>query len=702
MSRTHRLLSGACLILLALALSVPAFGQIEAEDLGLHAKTIEPGDATTMDDVPRPAALGSGVTVMRFKLTDIDPQADDPSDVTLQEFVIHNLGTADENDIAEVLCLDEDGNAAAPLLTSVNPGPNANVGFQATCELEGFIIPDGESETFEIAVRTVGTNELQDDDQNNTIQLRVTARYSETVGSPPTTTDFQAEVTDSAPEHIYNGGINDVSEGSYGIDSLMPGDQGVVSRFTVCDDDSNEHNLVIDQLTIKQGDDGTALFTDFASIEVFRIENNRRTQLGVLTPEPSANRGGSSDTLLLPTAVFLQDDACTTFEIEAQVSPFAFKGKIIQFSYQLSMEEPVNFQIDESVDPEIRSSQLISIGKGLVRIPDSVILAERGGGGTVTTEIPLEVMGIPLPGFGGLQVGPDGALSYDPDVLHVRNIVPADPDKYAVDIVERDNRRGITRFTIRATQQLLNRLGDADAEPEDLPIQNGPIAYVRVEAVGDPGDSTRLTLQLDDVKDAQNRVLTEDVGTDAGLIEIVAPGDVDQDGNLAVNDSLLLAQQLTLDCEDLTDTQKLIADVAEPRADADEIPVCGDTLTSADVAMIARLAIESEANASSASWAGSTRHVEPLRVDRLQASLSADTLAITAHGQGIAGTELALYRLDGHRVLGQRSSSPSVQIRLQTPSGQPLANGVYLYTVTVEGANGQRERSEARKLVVLR
>jgi len=709
MSRCYPMLAGALVLIGALAFSIPAFGQIEAEDHGYSANTIEPGDATTMDDVPRPAALGSGVTVMRFTLTDIDPQADDPSDVTIDEFRIQNLGSADESDIAEVMCLDDDGNAVAPLLTSVNPGPNANVGFSATCELDDFVIPDGESETFEIAVRTVGTNELEDDDQNNTIRLRVTANYSETVGSPPTETDFSAEVTDGAPERIYNGGINDISEGSFGVDSLMPGNQDVVSRFTVCDDDSNEHNLVIDQLKIKQGEDGTALFTDISSIEIYRIDNTRRTQLGTLTPGAAANRSGASDTLLLPTSVFLQDDTCTTFEIEAQVNPFAFKGKVIQFSYQLSAQEPANFDIDESVDPELVSSQLVSIGKGLVRIPDSVILSERSGGGTATAELPIEVQGIPLPGFGGLQVGPEGAVSFNPDVLRVTDVVGADIDgdganDYVVEATDIDNQRGEARFTVRATQSLINRIGDSNADPDERPVQNGPVAFLRVETLGDPGQSTRMTMQLDDVKDARNRVLTEDVGTDAGLVEVVAPGDVDQDGTVAVNDALLLAQQLTLNCEDLSDTQKQIADVAIPRASPDEIPVCDDTLTSADVARIGRIAINPETNASSfgSSDANAEPNVEALSVSRIQASLFNRTLDVQVSGQGIARTELTMYGLSGHRVFQKSSVGPTLHARLQTHAGQPLANGVYLYQVAVRGADGQVERSDVRKLVVLR
>lgn len=706
MARLYQLPLGAWVVILVAVLSVPAVAQVEVEDFGYQNKAIEPGDAVPMDNTVRPAALGSGVTVMRFEIRDVDPQADDPSDVRLHEFVIHNLGTADEADIAEILCMDEDGNAVAPLATP-SVGPNDNIPFEAVCDLDGFVIPDGESEEFQIAVRTVGTNQLTDDDQNNTVQLRVTVRYDETVGSPPTTTSFNAELTDAGPEAIYNGGINDVLDETYGTESLMPGEQGVVSRFTVCDDDSNEHNLVIDQITIKQGDDGTALFTDLTSIELFRIENNARTQVGVLTPEVSSDRGGVGDSILLPTDVFLQDDRCTTLEVEAQVSPFAFMGKLIQFEYQISVAEPVNFDVDPNVDPELRTMQPTAIGNGLIRIADSVILPERADGERVTTTIPIEVSGFALPGFGALQVGPNGALTFNPDVVRVLNVVSAHPDMYRIDVVDIDNRLGQLRFTIRATQDLLERMTDSNADPEDLPFRNGTIAFVEVQGIGDPGEQTRMNLRVDDVKDANNHIVTDGIGIDAGLVEIVPPGDVNRDGTVTINDSLLLAQELTLSCANLTDTQKRIADVANPQAPDDEIPQCtgpGATIDSADVAEIARRAMDPDTNGASASPTTATddARVTPLSVHHIQTTLANGTLSVAASGEGIRSLQVDLFNLAGDRVIHDRALGRQLQVRLQTDTGQPLANGVYLYRVTVEGVNGQVVRSEIRKLIVLR
>ena len=709
----HKLFSGALILVFALALTVPVYGQVEVTDRGFQAKAVEPGDSIPMDTVTDPAALGSGVTVMRFDVEDLDPQADNPSDVTITEFAIHNLGTANEADIVEIMCLDGDGNDVAPLATP-SAHSNPNISFQAFCDVGSFIIPDGETETFEIAVRTAATDTLLDDDQNNTLQLRVTATYEETVGSPPRGTTFTAEVTDSAPEVIYNGGLNEVTEESYGVESLMPGDQDIVGRFTVCDSDSNEHNLVIDELLIKQGDDGTALFTDFASLVLYRVETTGRTQVGSITPDVSADRGSAGDSLPIPTNIFLQDDHCTTFELEAHVSPFAFKGKVIQFEYQISTEEPVATPVNQSVDPQLKTSKPTAIGKGVVRVGDGVILPERDNGDRIMANIPLQVQGFPLPGFGGLQVGSEGTLTYDPDVIHVKDVVGVDLDgdgtnDYVVDVVDKDNRSGELRFTVRlndADDQALDKfLSDEMVDPSELPLQNGTFAFLQIEGVGDPGSSTRLNLTFDDVKDANDQALTEDVGTDSGVVDVVAPGDVNRDGEVTVNDSLLLSSQLLRDCTDLTDIQKIIADVADPQADADEVPSCTGTdpdLDSADVAEIARLALDSDASSAGVEAADAEPTVEPLSVSRIQSSMIGGTLGLTAYGQGITGLQVDVYSLAGDHVISERATGQSLSVRMTSNTGQPLANGVYLYTVTIEGSDGQVQRSDVRKLVVLR
>lgn len=662
-------------------LAIPTYGQVQVQDLSYQApnRAVEPGDATAMDDSTTPATLGSGVVIMKFKVKDIDPQADDPSDVTITGISIENLGTATDADIVEIMCMDQDNNAVAPVAAPA-PGPNPNIPFTATCDVAAFVIPDDGEETFQIAVRTADTTTLTDDSQGHTLVLRVTVSYEETVGSPPTLTPFTAVVTDGAPEFVWNGGLNSLTDDTYVVNPLMPGQQGVVSRFTVCDSDSNEHNLVIDELLIRQGDGGTALFTDIATIKIFRVENNTRTMLGTLTPTAAFDRGGASDGLLLPTSVFLLDDHCTTFEVEAQVSPFAFKGKLIQLEFQISTQEPVGEAIDQTVDPEVQTRVPTVIGKGLIQIPDTLIIGP-------SANAPINVLGIPLPGFGALQVGPSGKFTYDPSVIRVKDIVGV--GFYTVEAKVIDNRRGEARFTVRI-----------DPSQAANALQNGTIAIIQVEKVGQPGQRSRLGLVFDKVTDSNNVEITGDVGVDSGMIRIVPPGDIDGDNRTTIADALFLANQLILPtppgpCSGMTDEQKLIADVADPKAPAGTIPVCGTHLTSADVAEIARLAI------SSAGIGGTASRVVPLRVQSILTSSRPGGFEVRALGSGISSIEVKLFNLAGKQIISQEASGSRLTVRLQDALGRPLANGVYLYVVTVRGASGEIVRS-VRKLLVLR
>ena len=690
-----------------LGLGLPAYGQVEVRDLGYQAKAIEPLDGLSMGGAGCvPADLGSGVVVMEFEVTDVDPLADDPSDVMIDTIIVENLGTANDQDIVEVLIIDENGNCdqlgggpATPI-----PGANPNIAFEADFLGLSYVIPDDQTRRFFVAVRTATTDVLKDDNQRNTLQLRVTLTFLETVGSPPTETTFTAQVTDSAPEFIWNGGVNSFSDDLYVINPLMPGETGVVARFTLCDDDSNEQALVIDGFNVKQGPDGTALDTDIASLKFYRVEGASRTLIATLTPTSSFNRGGPGDDLL-GLNLFLPDDGCMTVEVEAQISPFAYKGKVVQLEIQIIAEEPVGNPIDSSAAPFIITRAPTVIGKGLIDLPDAIVLGQPA-------TLNLNVVGFPLPGLGTLQVGPVGALRYDPTVIQIKQIKSV--GIYSVEAVSIDNRRGEARFTVRI-----------DPAQTDNALQTGTIAQIVVEAVGQPGQRTLLSLTFDQVTDADNNDVTGDVGMDPGEVRLVPPGDLDGDGRVTISDALFLANELLNGCPTLTDEQRLIADVAGDtltgdKAPSSKIPTCTDAeadpltgdprfdldgvvdLTSADVAQIAKLAI----GAASASLKGARAEmpvpVQALRVSAVQAFAAKGALTVKAQGVGIQSVRVQLFDLAGRTVLDEGASGRQLRVRLLDAQGRPLANGVYLYVVEVKGVDGRVIRTDVRKLVVLR
>lgn len=72
-------------------------------------------------------------------------------------------------------------------------------------------------------------------------------------------------------------------------------------------------------------------------------------------------------------------------------------------------------------------------------------------------------------------------------------------------------------------------------------------------------------------------------------------------------------------------------------------------------------------------------------------------------GQGIAEIQVEVFNLAGARVYDSGFvSGNTLSWNLTANAGDTVANGVYLYVVTVRGFNGEVVRSQVRKLVVLR
>lgn len=576
----QRMLALCGAILFAVLVTLPAHAQVKLTDQNFQNKPVEPGSEIGMA-AGAPAALGDGVIIFKFELRDIDPIADDASDVTIQCILIQNLGTATATDILEVMVLDQDGNSVAPPAAAVAAGAappggctsmaatsaNAQVAFETFFDISAaaFVVPDDAPEVFQVAVRTNTSAVLADDSQNHTLHLRAHVQLVETVGSPPVATPFVENVTDMAPEVVWNGGINKYTQDTWVVNPLMPGETGTVSRFTVCDYDSNAHQLIIDRLAVKQDENGTANSSDLVSLDLYRVEGFTRTLVASRTPNADFDRGsGTAGGMLITggaaTAITIPDDNCLTFELDAQVSQFAFKTHTIQPRFQISTVEPAAFLIDQSVDPEIKTNYATMIGKGSLVFPDTKLVGKPG-------IIPVQVAGVALPGLGTLQIGPNGKLQFDPNVIRIDRIVGVAP--YIVDATEIDNRAGVARFTVRIDP---NFDADGDGAPDNTLLtgaQNGTIAHMFVTPTGGPGMRTRMVVTFDcfELVDQNNCIPTgnpfqntpnqnpnNDISVVNGEVEILYPGDVDFDGQPTIRDALLVANAL-LACLEGTQSQ---------------------------------------------------------------------------------------------------------------------------------------------------
>jgi len=83
--------------------------------------------------------------------------------------------------------------------------------------------------------------------------------------------------------------------------------------------------------------------------------------------------------------------------------------------------------------------------------------------------------------------------------------------------------------------------------------------------------------------------------------------------------------------------------------------------------------------------------------------VSGQSVRFFAQGSGIQSIQVQVLDLSGRGVFSSDfTAGNTLSWNLVTDQGERLANGVYLYLVTIRGADGRIQRSEVKKLVVMR
>ena len=354
----------------------------------------------------------------------------------------------------------------------------------------------------------------------------------------------------------------------------------------------------------------------------------------------------------------------------------------------------------------------ISNGSAIVSVGDASVLQPIAGRTNLATAIvPISVSNFPSPGFGGFSA----ELSYDSKVIQIANgcngitgvsVQSASAGfaySYTVSCLSVNGSRGLAKFSV-------NFSGGTPPTGGSNPVVNIAIIAAPGTSAGETG---QMSLSLISISDANGAIVR--ASTRPGVVTLQPLGDVDQNGMVTIRDAILLANAITAACLttptssfNLTVTQLEEADVARPFATPANPPTfaasdftCAN-ITSADVASIGRLAL----NGASASALGQAiqPQITPLQLKALsmRALAFGQGMKITAQGSGIAGLELAVYNLAGQQVATQQAAGNRLTFRALASNGQRLANGVYLYVVTIKGQDGSVIRSEVRKLVIMR
>jgi hypothetical protein len=80
----------------------------------------------------------------------------------------------------------------------------------------------------------------------------------------------------------------------------------------------------------------------------------------------------------------------------------------------------------------------------------------------------------------------------------------------------------------------------------------------------------------------------------------------------------------------------------------------------------------------------------------------ASSVTFVVRSSGISSVRVDVFDLSGQRIFTGESAGARLIWNLSTLAGQPVANGVYLYVVTVRGTDGRELRSNVKKLMVLK
>ncbi|MCS6937228.1 MAG: hypothetical protein NZ610_07425 [Candidatus Bipolaricaulota bacterium] len=331
----------------------------------------------------------------------------------------------------------------------------------------------------------------------------------------------------------------------------------------------------------------------------------------------------------------------------------------------------------ETPMPVVAQNQLV------VKVPPPLLMI---GSASIVgkTKIPVSVRFVPAPGLGEVQIGPDAAIVFDPEIIQILSIKGVGP--YTVNSVNIDSLAGRAQFTVTL-------------KPGRTALNEGVIAEIEIDKAPDApvGVSVDLLIESEDgieivdvFRDKDGRDLIPDVMPGRVTIKLLK-GDVDKDNVVTMSDARLVAR-FVLGLETLAPEQEEAADVAPPIG----------VIDATDVRWIAQAAAGLRKLNNSLYSVVTLSDREKLSADRVRASaqMRSGRLEFRVAEARAAETIVRIFSLSGAPVL--TASAAGATVHLSEAELAQLPNGVYLYTVTALGPDGRWHQSQLEKLIVLR
>lgn len=334
------------------------------------------------------------------------------------------------------------------------------------------------------------------------------------------------------------------------------------------------------------------------------------------------------------------------------------------------------------------------------------------------TKVRVRVENVAVPGLKTLQ----GTFSYDPEVLRVK-----------LDARGKPRVRALGPYSVEFESVLEGEwefVLELKAGRKPL-IGAGDILEIEVEAVetAEVGAESPLVIEIDQALDYNDDPLPDfDVQEGTARIQITS-GDLNGDSKINRRDIRLLSRFLAgrmafsllqLRAADIAPPFCMIEVDPEVIIDGGEIPnpkriVIGDLPEvpgydpDGDEVDNPCISVEDLRDLKRASVGLITLNT---RLEALGTSLElsvsstvlsrARPLEFRAQGAHVAEIEVAVFSLAGGRLMARRSAGNSLVLWGTNNAGEPLANGVYLYMMTVRDKDGHILRTQMGKFVVLR
>lgn len=314
-------------------------------------------------------------------------------------------------------------------------------------------------------------------------------------------------------------------------------------------------------------------------------------------------------------------------------------------------------------------------------------------------KLTLRVEDVPWPGLGDVEA----RFTFDSRVIQVRE------DPTSSDEQRRYKVRALGSYMLEELE-VDNELGELSfalsLKPGRRAITAGDILEIEIV----PGNDVRLCMSTDVEIAADSVVMADahgaplDPNVETGLVRLeLKPGDVNLDGVLNRRDARAAARLVGKTLDDFT------ADEREMRrlqlTAADVAPPFGE-ITATDVRWIREAVFKYRTLSGSAcdntTWQATALSSQPFVLSAISSRVRGATVEFAVQGAGIAETTVELFTLTGARLLTTTAPGTHVTLSLLNKQGAALANGVYLYVLTVRGWDGSVRRGEVRKLVVMR